>query len=60
MPQGQAAVTWSDGKDVELFLTVLAVQKISIDYKAVAAAFGTPLAPQALQMLSLTFSSSRT
>ena len=40
MPQGQAAVSWSDKKDVELFLTVLAVQKITIDYAAVAAAFG--------------------
>lgn len=41
MPQGQAAVTWSEKKDVELFLTVLAVQKITMDYAAVAAAFGT-------------------
>lgn len=40
MPQGQAAVIWSEKKDVELFLTVLAVQKITIDYAAVAAAFG--------------------
>lgn len=45
MPQGQAAVTWSDKKDVELFLTVLAVQKINIDYNAVAAAFGTAYSP---------------
>ena len=40
MPQGQAAVTWSDKKDVELFLTVLTVQKVTVDYAAVAAAFG--------------------
>lgn len=40
MPQGQAAVTWSAENDVKLFLTVLAVQGIQVDYAAVAKAFG--------------------
>lgn len=40
MPQGYAAVHWTDRKDVELFLAVLAVQKITVDYAAVAAVFG--------------------
>jgi hypothetical protein len=40
MPQGVAAVVWNEQKDIQLFLTILAVQKVNVDYNAVAAAFG--------------------
>lgn len=40
MPQGQAAVTWTPENDVKLFLTVLAVQAVQVDYAAVAKVFG--------------------
>lgn len=40
MPKGQAAIIWSPENDVKLFLTVLAVQGITVDYAAVANAFG--------------------
>lgn len=40
MPQGYAAVNWTAEEDVKLFLTVLAVQGIQVDYNAVAKEFG--------------------
>ncbi|MCJ1462306.1 hypothetical protein MMC07_000906 [Pseudocyphellaria aurata] len=40
MPKGQAAVIWTPENDVKLFLTILAVQAIQVDFAAVAKAFG--------------------
>ena len=43
MPKGQAAVNWTAEEDSKLFLTVLAVHGIQMDYNAVAKEFGKPV-----------------
>lgn len=42
MPKGQTIINWTAENDAKLFLTVLAVQKIQVDYENVAKAFGKP------------------
>lgn len=40
MPKGHAAIHWTAENDSKLFLTVLAVHNIQINYVSVAKAFG--------------------
>jgi hypothetical protein len=59
MPQGVAAVLWNEQKDIQLFLTILAVQKVNVDYNAVAAAFGKFFFPRGFELSILPFCSNK-